>query len=145
MLSGAVWSRWVESSTALGGFRVLKKTLEAPYATKVNCRDWTSRGTTLRHHQKRKDTARSSSTATAGMFSGRGAASAGIYRREEYTTSGGRLRGLEKGVEEATPSGSDRARDRSQRTCVKDDEGRKLACYTNRAVTRLPPGEMTNP
>ena len=27
----AVWSIWVESSTALGGFRVLKNTLEAPY------------------------------------------------------------------------------------------------------------------
>ena len=32
----AVWSRWAESSTALGGFRVLKKTSEAPYTTKVN-------------------------------------------------------------------------------------------------------------
>ena len=42
----AVWSIWVESSTALGGFRVLKKTLEAPYTTKVNYRDPTSRGTT---------------------------------------------------------------------------------------------------
>ena len=32
----AVWSKWVESTTALcalGGFRVLKKTLEAPYTT----------------------------------------------------------------------------------------------------------------
>ena len=27
----AVWSRWVESSTRLGGFRALKKTTEAPY------------------------------------------------------------------------------------------------------------------
>ena len=34
----AVWSRWVESSTRLGGFRALKKTLEAPYTTKVNNR-----------------------------------------------------------------------------------------------------------
>jgi hypothetical protein len=31
-----VWSRWVESSTRLGGFRALKKTPEAPYTTKVN-------------------------------------------------------------------------------------------------------------
>ena len=30
----AVWSRWVESSTRLGGFRALKKTPEAPYTTK---------------------------------------------------------------------------------------------------------------
>ena len=29
----AVWSRWVESSTRLGGFRALKKTPEAPYTT----------------------------------------------------------------------------------------------------------------
>ena len=29
----AVWYRWVESSTALGGYRVLKKTQEAPYTT----------------------------------------------------------------------------------------------------------------
>ena len=42
----AVWSRWVESSTRLGGFRALKKTTEAPYTTKVNYRDHTSRGTT---------------------------------------------------------------------------------------------------
>ena len=42
----AVWSIWVESSTALGGFRVLKKTSEAPYTTKVNYRELTSRGTT---------------------------------------------------------------------------------------------------
>ena len=42
----AVWSISVESSTALGGFRVLKKTSEAPYTTKVNYRDHTSRGTT---------------------------------------------------------------------------------------------------
>ena len=34
----AVWSRWVEFSTALGGFTVLKKTPEAPYTTKVNNR-----------------------------------------------------------------------------------------------------------
>jgi hypothetical protein len=34
----AVWSRWVESSTRLGGFRALKKTPEAPYTTKVNYR-----------------------------------------------------------------------------------------------------------
>ena len=34
----AVWSRWVESSTRLGGFRALKKTTEAPYTTKVNNR-----------------------------------------------------------------------------------------------------------
>ena len=42
----AVWSIWVESSTALGGFRVLKKTSEAPYTTKVNYREHTSRGPT---------------------------------------------------------------------------------------------------
>ena len=42
----AVWSRWVESSTRLGGFKALKKTTEAPYTTKVNYRDPTSRGTT---------------------------------------------------------------------------------------------------
>ena len=44
----AVWSRWLESSTCLGGFRALKKTTEAPYSytTKVNYRDHTSRGTT---------------------------------------------------------------------------------------------------
>ena len=45
----AVWSRWVESSTRLGGFKALKKTPEAPYTTKVNYRDPTSRGTTRRH------------------------------------------------------------------------------------------------
>ena len=43
----AVWSRWLESSTRLGGFRALKKTTEAPYTTKVNYREPTSRGTTL--------------------------------------------------------------------------------------------------
>jgi len=46
----AVWSRWVESGTRLvGGFRALKKTPEAPYTTKVNYREHTSRarGTTL--------------------------------------------------------------------------------------------------
>jgi hypothetical protein len=32
----AVWPRWVESSTRLGGFRALKKTPKAPYTTKVN-------------------------------------------------------------------------------------------------------------
>ena len=42
----AVWSRWVESSTRIGGFRALKKTPEAPYTTKVNYREPTSRGTT---------------------------------------------------------------------------------------------------
>ena len=42
----AVWSRWLESVTRLRGFRALKKTLEAPYTTKVNNRDRTSRGTT---------------------------------------------------------------------------------------------------
>ena len=42
----AVWSTWVESSTALGGFRVLKKTQEAPYTTKLNYRIRTTRGTT---------------------------------------------------------------------------------------------------
>ena len=42
----AVWSRWVESSTRLGGFRALKKTTEAPYTTKMNYRSPTSRGTT---------------------------------------------------------------------------------------------------
>ena len=36
----------VESITSLGGFRALKKTPEAPYTTKVNYRDHTSRGTT---------------------------------------------------------------------------------------------------
>jgi hypothetical protein len=45
----AVWTRWLESSTRLGGFRALKKTPEAPYTTKVNYRDHTSRGTTLVH------------------------------------------------------------------------------------------------
>ena len=44
----AVWTRWVESSTRLDGFRALKKTLEAPYTTKVNYRGRTSRGTTLK-------------------------------------------------------------------------------------------------
>ena len=39
-------SRWVECSTALGGFRVLKKTQEAPCTTKLNCRGRTTRGTT---------------------------------------------------------------------------------------------------
>ena len=34
----AVLSRWVESSTRLGGFRALKNTTEAPYTTKVNYR-----------------------------------------------------------------------------------------------------------
>jgi hypothetical protein len=34
-----VWSRWVESSTRLGGFRALKKTTEAPHTTKVNYRE----------------------------------------------------------------------------------------------------------
>jgi hypothetical protein len=43
----AVWSRWVESITRLGGFRALKKTTEAPYTTKVNYCKCTSRGTTL--------------------------------------------------------------------------------------------------
>jgi hypothetical protein len=42
----AVWSRWLESSTRLGGFRALKKTQEAPYTTKVNYREAASRGTT---------------------------------------------------------------------------------------------------
>ena len=37
----------MESSTRLDGFRALKKTLEAPYTTKVNYRGRTSRGTTL--------------------------------------------------------------------------------------------------
>jgi hypothetical protein len=45
----AVWSIWVESSTRLGGFRALKKTTEAPYTTKVNNRERTTRGTTLAH------------------------------------------------------------------------------------------------
>ena len=44
----AVWSRWLESATRRVGFRALKKTLEAPYTTKVNNRVRTSRGTTLR-------------------------------------------------------------------------------------------------
>jgi len=35
----AVWCRWVESSTRLGGFRALKKTPEAPYTIKVNNRE----------------------------------------------------------------------------------------------------------
>jgi hypothetical protein len=39
----AVWSRWVESSTRLGGLRALKKTPEVPYTTKVNYRKHTSR------------------------------------------------------------------------------------------------------
>ena len=39
----------MESSTRLGGFRALKKTTEAPYTTKVNYREHTSRGTTLWH------------------------------------------------------------------------------------------------
>ena len=34
----AVWSKWVESSTRLGGVRALKKTTEAPYTAKVNYR-----------------------------------------------------------------------------------------------------------
>ena len=34
----AVWSRWVESITRLGGFIALKKTPEVPYTTKVNYR-----------------------------------------------------------------------------------------------------------
>ena len=34
----AVWSRWLESATRRVGFRALKKTLEAPYLTKVNNR-----------------------------------------------------------------------------------------------------------
>jgi hypothetical protein len=37
----AVWSRWVESSSRLGGFRAPKKTTEAPYTTKVNYRSRT--------------------------------------------------------------------------------------------------------
>ena len=45
----AVWSRWLESVTRLGGFRALKNTLEALYTTKVNNRVHTSRGTTLTH------------------------------------------------------------------------------------------------
>ena len=44
----AVWSRWLESATRRVGFRALKKTLEAPYTTKVNNRERTTRGTTLR-------------------------------------------------------------------------------------------------
>jgi hypothetical protein len=47
-----VWSRWVESITRLGGFRALKKTTEAPYTTKVNNREHTSRGTTLLKENK---------------------------------------------------------------------------------------------
>ena len=42
----AVWSKWLESATRRVGFRALKKTLEAPYTTKVNNRVRTSRGTT---------------------------------------------------------------------------------------------------
>ena len=42
----AVWSRWLESATRRVGFRALKKTLEAPYTTKVNNREPTTRGTT---------------------------------------------------------------------------------------------------
>ena len=42
----AVWSRWLESATRRVGFRALKKTLEAPYTTKVNNRVHTTRGTT---------------------------------------------------------------------------------------------------
>ena len=44
----AVWSRWLESATRRVGFRALKKTLEAPYTTKVNNRVPTTRGTTQR-------------------------------------------------------------------------------------------------
>ena len=47
MLSGCVvYMGKVQYFTALGGFRVLKKTLESPYTTKVNYRDRTTRGTT---------------------------------------------------------------------------------------------------
>ena len=42
VLSVAVFSKCVESSTRLGGFRGLKKTTEAPYTTKVNYREHTS-------------------------------------------------------------------------------------------------------
>ena len=35
---GVVYMGTLESSTALGGFRVLKRTPEAPYTTKVNSR-----------------------------------------------------------------------------------------------------------
>ena len=42
----AVWSRWWESATRRVGFRALKKTLEAPYTTKVNNLEPTTRGTT---------------------------------------------------------------------------------------------------
>ena len=38
----AVWSRWLESATRRVGFRALKKTLEAPYTTKVNNRERTT-------------------------------------------------------------------------------------------------------
>ena len=31
----AVWSRWVESSTRLGGFRALKKTPKVPYTIQL--------------------------------------------------------------------------------------------------------------
>ena len=40
----AVWSRWLESATRRLGFRALKKTLYAPYTTKVINRVHTSRG-----------------------------------------------------------------------------------------------------
>jgi hypothetical protein len=41
VLSLAVWSRWVEPSTRLGGFRAHKKTPKVPYTTKVNYRKHT--------------------------------------------------------------------------------------------------------
>jgi len=49
-----VWSRWVKSSTRLGGFRTLKKTTEAPHTTttelyRVSSVLHTSRGTTPAH------------------------------------------------------------------------------------------------
>ena len=39
-----LWSRWVEPSTRLGGFRAHKKTPKVPYTTKVNYHKHTSRG-----------------------------------------------------------------------------------------------------
>ena len=52
VLCGCVWSRWSESGTRRVGFRALKKTLEAPYTTKVNNLEPTTRGTTQNPNTK---------------------------------------------------------------------------------------------
>ena len=71
----AVWTTWAESSTRLGGFRALKNTLEAPYTTKVNYRELTSRGTTL------------CTTSTKSQKHVRGGGGgAGCERRAQYST-----------------------------------------------------------